>query len=90
MTAKKPAKGADQPDWEAIAADFGRELAKVGAEFKAAVEEATAPVRDRAEVEFAKAVAKHPELYTEVRKTLRQIQKTADEAAKAFGFKPKE
>jgi hypothetical protein len=87
--AKKSTKG-EQPDWEALAAEFGREIAKVGAEFKAAVEEATAPVRDKAEVEFAKVVAKHPELYTEVKKTLRQIQKTADEAAKAFGFKPKE
>lgn len=93
MTAKKPGSGSAKdgaPDWEALAAEFGREITKVGAEFKKAFEEATAPVRDRAEVEIAKAVAKHPDLYKEVKKTLRQIEKTADEAAKAFGLKPKE
>ncbi|MCA1819559.1 MAG: hypothetical protein ABR562_00285 [Thermoplasmatota archaeon] len=92
MTAKKqqrrtPPDGAT--DWEGLAAEFGREVAKVGAEFKAAFEKATAPIRDQAEVEFAKAVAKHPDLYREVKKTLRQIERTADEAAKSFGLRPK-
>lgn len=88
MESRKSPKDAT-PDWERLAADFGRELSKVGAELKDAFEKATAPVRDQAEVEFAKAVAKHPELYRELKKTLRQMEKTVDEAAKAFGFKPK-
>jgi hypothetical protein len=88
--ANKPPPAGSPPDWERLAADFGRELSKVGAELKDAFEKATAPVRDQAEVEFAKAVAKHPELYRELKKTLRQMEKTVDEAAKAFGFKPKD
>lgn len=85
---RKPAPDGT-PDWEGLAAEFGREIAKVGADFKAAFEQATAPVRDRAEVEFARAVAKHPDLYKQVKRTLREIEKTADEAAKSFGLKPK-
>jgi len=90
MATRRPPQGPDAPDWDRVAADLGRELAKVGAEMKAAFEKATSPIRDQAEVEFAKAVAKHPELYKEVKKTLRQIEKTVDEAAKTFGLKPKE
>jgi hypothetical protein len=79
-----------EPDLERLLADLGRELSRVGAELKTAVEQATAPVRDRAEVEFAKVVAEHPDLYRQVRRTLREIGKTADEAAKAFGLKAKD
>lgn len=78
------------PDWEKVAADVVGELTKVGSQLKHAFDAVAAEAQDRFEVEFAKAVAKHPELYQEAKRTLRQIQRTADEALKAFGAKPKE
>jgi len=86
---KGPARD-ESPDWEKIAGDVVEELAKVGSQLKHAFDAVASEAQDRFEVEFAKAVAKHPELYQEAKRTLWQIQRTADEAMKAFGMKPKE
>ncbi|MEK6985186.1 MAG: hypothetical protein AABX89_02225 [Candidatus Thermoplasmatota archaeon] len=94
MATKKgnPASGSDkssEPDLAAIAAGFATEAAKLAKQFQATFEQVAEEAQYKFDQELAKALAKHPDLYAEVRKTLRQVKKTADEAAKAFGLKDK-
>ena len=70
-----------------IAATFAAEAAKMAKQFQATFDQVAEDAQYKFDQELAKALAKHPELYAEVRKTLRQVKKTADEAAKAFGLK---
>lgn len=70
----------------AIAAGVLKELSVVGAHLKSAVEEVAEDAQYKFDHELAKALAKHPELYAEIRKTLRQLKKTADKAAEALGI----
>jgi hypothetical protein len=77
------------PDLEALAAEFVRQATVVAGEFKAAFEK----VAEDTQFEFDKGVARfaasNPDLYAEVRRTLRQIEKTAGKAAETFGLKKK-
>jgi hypothetical protein len=86
---KGPAPGAAPDiDVEAFLNEARKQLVDLGKQFKAVADkvgEETQYVVDR---ELARALAKHPDLYAEVRKTLRQIKKTADQAAESFGLKP--
>lgn len=75
------------PDFDAIAADLVKELKKVGAQFKEVADKVSEEAQYHFDKELARALAKHPDLYAEVRKTLRQVKKTADKAAEAFGLK---
>lgn len=74
------------PDVMAIAAGVLKELSVVGAQLKATFDQVAEEAQYKFDQELAKALAKHPELYAEVRRTIRQIQKTADKAAEAMGF----
>ncbi len=83
------AKTPEGPDLAAIAAGFAAEAAKLAKQFQATFEQVAEDAQYKFDQELAKALASHPELYAELRKTMRQVKKTADEAAKAFGIKEK-
>jgi hypothetical protein len=88
--ASDPTKGktsAPEPDLAAIAAGFVAEFSKLGKQFASTFEEFAEEAQYKFDQELAKALAKHPELYAEVRKTMRQAKKTMDKAAEAFGLK---
>ena len=74
MAAPSGKKPAPDLDVEAFLTEAKRQLADLGKQFKEVADkvgdEATY-VMDR---ELARALARHPDLYAEVRKTLRQIK----------------
>lgn len=84
--AKKP----KQPDVdvEAMLNEARKQLVDLGRQFKAVADKVGDEAQYVVDRELARALAKHPDLYAEVRKTLRQIKKTADQAAESFGLKP--
>lgn len=84
---KKGTKSPNEPDLAAIAAGFAAEAAKLAKQFQSTFEQVAEDAQYKFDQELAKSLAKHPELYAEIRKTMRQVKKTADEAAKAFGLK---
>ncbi|MEK6975678.1 MAG: hypothetical protein AABY18_04970 [Candidatus Thermoplasmatota archaeon] len=65
-----------------------KQLVDLGKQFKAVADKVSDEAQFVVDRELARALAKHPDLYAEVRKTLRQIKKTADQAAESFGLKP--
>lgn len=75
-----------EPDLLGLAQAFGKELQAVGKQFKEVLDQVAEDAQYKFDQELAKALAKQPELYAEVRKTLRQIKRTADKAAEAFGL----
>ncbi|MHB8632928.1 MAG: hypothetical protein ACYDBQ_03020 [Thermoplasmatota archaeon] len=79
-------KKREEPDVIAAAAAVVKELGILGNQFKAAFEQVAEEAQYRFDHELAKALAQHPELYAEVRRTLRQVKKTADKAAEALGI----
>jgi hypothetical protein len=80
---KTPPKGAPPVDLDA----FLVEMKKLGAQFKEVADKVADEAQFQFDKELARALAKHPDLYAEVRKTLRQIKKTADKTVEALGFK---
>lgn len=82
---KKP--NAPDVDVEAFLDEARRSLVDLGKQFKAVADKVSDEAQFVVDRELARALAKHPDLYAEVRKTLRQIKKTADQAAESFGFK---
>ena len=83
---KKPP--APDVDVEAFLDEARKQLVDLGKQFKAVADKVGEEAQYVVDRELARALAKHPDLYAEVRKTLRQIKKTADQAAESFGFKP--
>ena len=83
---RKP--GAPDVDLEAFLLEAKRQLVDLGKQFKAVADKVGDEAQFVVDRELARALAKHPDLYAEVRKTLRQIKKTADQAAESFGLKP--
>ena len=73
------------PDYVELAKAIGKELAAVGEQFKATFEQVAEDAQYHLDKEFAKALAKHPGLYAEIRKTMRQIKRTVDKASEALG-----
>lgn len=65
-----------------------KQFVELGKQFKAVADKVSDEAQFVVDRELARALAKHPDLYAEVRKTLRQIKKTADQAAESLGFKP--
>ena len=83
-------KGKDTPpvDLDAFLAEMKVQLAALGKQFKEVTDKVGEEAQYHFDRELARALAKHPDLYAEVRKTLRQIKKTADKAAETLGLKP--
>lgn len=75
-------------DLEEFLNEAKKQLVDLGKQFKAVTDKVSEDTQFIVDRELARALAKHPDLYAEVRKTLRQIKKTADEAGKALGLKP--
>lgn len=84
---KKPNMPPDV-DVEAFLNEARKSLVDLGKQFKAVADKVGEETQYIVDRELARALAKHPDLYAEVRKTLRQIKKTADQAAESFGLKP--
>ena len=84
--AKKPGEGIDL---EALGAELKRQLGQLGTQAKEVLDKVSEDVQYEFDKQLARALAKHPDLYAEVRKTMRQVQKTVDKAAEALGLKEK-
>ena len=80
-------KGAPPPDLDAFVAEMKAQLTVLGKQFKEVADKVGEEAQYQFDKELARALAKHPDLYAEVRKTLRQIKKTADKAAETLGLK---
>ncbi len=85
---KKPNASAPDVDVEAFLDEARKQLVDLGKQFKSVADKVGEETQFIVDRELASALAKHPDLYAEVRKTLRQIKKTADQAAESFGLKP--
>lgn len=90
MPEPKGKKAGDAPDidLDEFLNEAKKQLVDLGKQFKAVADKVSEDTQFVVDRELARALAKHPDLYAEVRKTLRQIKKTADEAGKALGLKP--
>ena len=85
----EPKKGsAPDVDLDEFLNEAKKQLVDLGKQFKAVADKVSDEAQFVVDRELARALAKHPDLYAEVRKTLRQIKKTADQAAESFGLKP--
>lgn len=80
--------GAPDIDVDEFLNEARKQLVDLGKQFKAVADKVGDEAQFVVDRELARALAKHPDLYAEVRKTLRQIKKTADQAAASFGLKP--
>lgn len=78
----------DKPpvDVEAFLDEMRSQFGALGKQFKEVADKVGEEAQYHFDKELARALAKHPELYAEVRKTLRQIKKTADTAAESLGL----
>lgn len=85
----EPGKGKGDPvDLDAFLSEMKVQLSALGKQFKEVADKVGEEAQYQFDKELARALAKHPDLYAEVRKTLRQIKKTADKAAETLGLKP--
>lgn len=89
MPRKPPPKEPEGPDLDAFLAEMKAQFNVLGKQFKEVADKVGEEAQYHFDKELARALAKHPELYAEVRKTLRQVQKTVDKAAETLGFKDK-
>jgi len=83
----EPSKTPPTPDLEAFITEMRSQLGVLGKQFKEVADKVGEEAQYHFDRELARALAKHPDLYAEVRKTLRQIKKTADKAAETLGLK---
>lgn len=81
-------KAAPDIDVDEFLREARSQLVDLGKQFKTVADKFSDEAQFVVDRELARALAKHPDLYAEVRKTLRQIKKTADQAAESFGLKP--
>ncbi len=78
---------APPPDFKAMAKELEASLAQVGRDLKVAFEKAAEETRYELDKGLAKAAADNPELYAEIRRTMRQAKKTMEKTAAALGLK---
>ncbi|HLF16581.1 MAG TPA: hypothetical protein VI796_04020 [Candidatus Thermoplasmatota archaeon] len=76
-----------EPDLGALAQEMRRQFTELGKQVKEALDKVGDEVQYRFDKELGKALAQHPELYAEVRRTMRQVQKTFDKAVETLGLK---
>lgn len=86
MPAAKPKDTPDAPDLAALAQEFAKQAADVARQVQHALRDAADTAQVEVEKVGAKFAADHPDLYAELRKTMLQVQRTAKQAAKEFGF----
>lgn len=78
--------GTPPVDVEAFLNEMKTQFGALGKQFKEVADKVGEEAQYVFDKELARALAKHPDLYAEVRKTLRQIKKTADKAAESLGL----
>ncbi|HET6398843.1 MAG TPA: hypothetical protein VFH47_04750 [Candidatus Thermoplasmatota archaeon] len=86
MTGKDGGAAGGQPDLAAMAEEFAKQFQELGKQLKSGFEKVAEDAQYALDKEMGKLMAKHPELYAEIRKTMRQTQKTLEKAAEAFGL----
>lgn len=74
-------------DLGALAREMQKQFSELGAQFKVVMDQVGDDVQFQVDRELARALAKHPELYAEVRRTFRQVRRTVDKAAESLGLK---
>lgn len=74
------------PDFKAMAKEMESTMVQLGKDFKAAFEKAAEETKYELDKGLAKVMAEHPELYADIRRTMRQAKKTVEQAAKAIGL----
>ena len=82
----RPAGDTPPVDVEDFLNEMKSQFGALGKQFKEVADKVGEEAQYHFDKELARALAKHPELYAEVRKTLRQIKKTADKAAETLGL----
>ena len=83
---RPPPKDLPPIDVEAFLKEMKTQFGELGKQFKEVADKVGEEAQYHFDKELARALAKHPDLYAEVRKTLRQIKKTADKAAESLGL----
>lgn len=78
--------GGDAPDLATMADEFARQFQELGKQLKEGFEKVSDEAQYAIDKELARLIAKHPELYAEIRRTMRQAQRTLDKAAEALGL----
>ncbi|MES2155358.1 MAG: hypothetical protein V4510_09510 [bacterium] len=81
-----PAKTPPPPDLAAKAKAIEATIAQLGRDVKAAVEKAAEETQYQLDKGLAKAMADNPELYADIRRTMRQAKKAMEKTAKALGL----
>jgi hypothetical protein len=77
----------DDTDLSDVLREVRSALEGVGREFRDAFEKWQEDAQYHFDKEFGKQLAKHPELYAELKKTYRQVRKGLDKTAKDLGLK---
>ncbi|HUR61485.1 MAG TPA: hypothetical protein VM286_03870 [Candidatus Thermoplasmatota archaeon] len=75
------------PDLDAFIGEMKTQFGALAKQFKEVADQVGEEAQYHFDKELARALAKHPDLYAEVRKTIRQVQKTVDKAAETLGLK---
>lgn len=83
---RRDAPGESPPDLKAMARDLEEAVTQLGKDVRAAVARAAEETQYELDKGFAKALASHPELYADIRRTMRQAKKTVEDAAKVLGL----
>jgi hypothetical protein len=66
---------------------FGEKFDEMGSEAKEAIRNISQEAQYELDKQMGKAMASHPELYAEIRKTMRQAKRTLNKVAENFGFR---
>ncbi len=70
-----------------LAKEMKAQFDEVGSHVKEALDPLLEDVQYALDKQIGKALAQHPELYAELRKSWRQARRTLDKAAESFGLK---
>lgn len=76
-------------DLAGLAAEIRRQSESLARQIKDALEDVTDTAQIELEKAGAKFAAEYPDLYAELRKTAKQLERTAKQAAKELGFETK-
>lgn len=76
-----------EPSVAEILRELRKGLESIGEDFQESFAKLQEDAQYRFDKEFAKQLAKHPELYAELKRGFRQVRKGIDKAVKEWGLK---
>lgn len=77
----------EDEDLAGLVREWRAKMEEVGEHFREAFGKVSEDVQYRLDKELGKAMAKHPELYAEVRRTVRQVKRGVEKAGRDLGLK---